>query len=81
MIDIHEEIKEVKKVVDGKEIVEKKTWKYFQLSGYKYLSYVEFKDRINVLAKALLEFGVGERDVWNVYSQTWCVLPFRHSFG
>ncbi|KAF8828882.1 hypothetical protein HHX47_DHR3000962 [Lentinula edodes] len=31
-VDIHEEEKEVKKVVGGKEVTEKKKWKYFQLS-------------------------------------------------
>lgn len=79
VIDIHEEIKEVKKVVDGKETVEKKTWKYFELSEYKYISYVQFKDRIHVLAKALVELGITDRDVWNVYSQTWYVLLSRRS--
>ena len=32
IVDIHEEEKEVKKVVGGKEVTEKKKWKYFQLS-------------------------------------------------
>ena len=32
IIDIHEEKKEVKKIVDGKEVTETKSWKYFQLS-------------------------------------------------
>ncbi|KAI6142947.1 acetyl-CoA synthetase-like protein [Pisolithus tinctorius] len=41
IVSIHEEEKEVKKVVAGKEITEKKKWKYFELSDYQYLSFIE----------------------------------------
>ncbi len=44
VISIHEEEKEVKKTVDGKEVTEKKKWKYFELSDYKYMNYIELKE-------------------------------------
>jgi long-chain acyl-CoA synthetase len=43
IVNIIQEEKNVTKVVDGKEIAEKKTWQYFELSDYKYMSYVEVK--------------------------------------
>ena len=70
VIDIHEEEKDLKKVVDGKTITEKKKWKYFQLSEYKYLNYVEIKARVEELGAGLIELGVGRDGVFNVYSQT-----------
>ncbi|KAG2145667.1 hypothetical protein BD769DRAFT_1625292 [Suillus cothurnatus] len=45
IIDIHEEVKEVKKM--------KKTWKYFQLSDYKYLSFLDVQERVSALARAI----------------------------
>lgn len=73
VVDIHEEEKEVKKVVDGKEITEKKTWKYFQLSEYKYLSFEQVKEAAREIAGGLLELGVQKTDVVNVYAATRCV--------
>lgn len=84
VVDIHEEEKEVKKVVGGKESTEKKTWKYFQLSDYKYLSFQQVKDAAVEIAGGLLELGVQKTDVVNVYSATKYVLPcplsVLHSF-
>lgn len=75
VVDIHEEEKEIKKMVDGKQVTEKKKWKYFQLSEYKYLSYVEIKQRAELLGAGLIQMGVGREGVFNVYSQTRCVKP------
>ncbi|KAI5121463.1 hypothetical protein M0805_003920 [Coniferiporia weirii] len=70
IIDIHEEEKDVKKYIGGKEVIEKKTWKYFQLSEYKYLSYIEVLDAANEIAAGLVELGVAKDDVFNIYAQT-----------
>ncbi|TDL27083.1 long-chain-fatty-acid-CoA-ligase [Rickenella mellea] len=70
VVDIHEEEKEIKKTVGGKEVVQKKTWKYFQLSGYKYLSYIEFKDTVTEVAQGLAALGVAKGEIFNVYAQT-----------
>ncbi|KAF8170269.1 hypothetical protein K438DRAFT_1982789 [Mycena galopus ATCC 62051] len=66
----HEEEKEVKKTVDGKEKIEKKKWKYFELSGYKYLNYVQLKERIGEVARGLIGLGIGTEDVFNIYAAT-----------
>lgn len=38
-----EEEKEITKTIDGKETKQKKTWKYFKLSEYKWVNYLELK--------------------------------------
>jgi long-chain acyl-CoA synthetase len=74
IVDIHEEEKEVHKFVDGKEVAEKKKWKYFQLSDYKYLNFKQFREAISEVARGLVELGVGTDDVFNIYAQTRCVI-------
>ncbi|KAG5654015.1 hypothetical protein H0H81_008325 [Sphagnurus paluster] len=70
VVRIHEEKKEVKKTVGGKEVTEVKTWKYFELSDYKYLSYVEFEGMVADVASALIDLGITTDHVFNVYAQT-----------
>lgn len=65
-----EEQKDVKKIIGGKEVVEKKTWKYFQLSDYQYISYIDFAKRVKVIAVALIKRGIGQSEVFNIYAST-----------
>ena len=71
-----EEEKEVTKVVDGKEVTQKKLWKYFELSDYKYLSYIELKEAISEVSRGLIDLGITKDDVFNVYAQTRYVTPW-----
>ncbi|KAL0062754.1 long-chain fatty acid-CoA ligase [Marasmius tenuissimus] len=70
IVDIHEEEKEIKKNVGGKEVTEKKKWKYFELSDYQYINYIELKDAVSEVARGLVELGVSEDNVFNIFSQT-----------
>ncbi|CAA7263548.1 unnamed protein product [Cyclocybe aegerita] len=70
IIDIHEEKKLVKKVIDGKEVTEEKTWKYFELSDYKYIDYVELEGAISEAARGLVELGVAKGDVFDLFAET-----------
>ncbi|GBE86847.1 Long-chain-fatty-acid--CoA ligase 2 [Sparassis crispa] len=70
IIDVHEEEKEVRKFVGGKEVTEKKIWKYFQLSDYKYLNFIQVKEAALQIAGGLIELGVEKSDVVNVYAAT-----------
>ena len=74
VVRIHEEAKEVKKTVGGKEVTETKTWKYFELSDFEYISFLEVQDRISELARGLLHHGILKTDVFNIYAQTRCVV-------
>jgi long-chain acyl-CoA synthetase len=70
IVDIHEEEKEVKKMVGGKEVTEKKIWKYFQLSDYKYISFIEVQERVSEVARGLHHYDITKDDVFNVYAAT-----------
>jgi len=69
-IRVVEEEKEITKVIDGKEVTEKKLWKFFELSDYKYLSYIELKEAISEVSRGLIDLGITKDDVFNVYAQT-----------
>lgn len=75
IIRVIEEEKQVTKVIDGKEVTEKKLWKYFELSDYKYLSYIELKEALSEISRALVDLGITKDDVFNVYAQTRYVTP------
>lgn len=70
VVRVHEEAKEVKKVVDGKEVTETKKWKYFELSGYKYISFVQLRDQVSEIARGLVDMGITTDDVFNIYAAT-----------
>lgn len=70
VIDIVEEEKEVKKFVGGKEVTELKKWKYFQLSDFKYISYLDVQEAVSEIARAFIELGITTEDIVNVYSST-----------
>jgi hypothetical protein len=77
ILDTIEEQKEVTKIVGGNEVKETKTWKYFHLSDYKYISYLEFKTCVSEVARGLLKLDVKKGDVFNIYAQT---RQVTHSF-
>ncbi|KAF5347312.1 hypothetical protein D9756_009932 [Leucocoprinus leucothites] len=70
VVRIHEEEKEVTKTVDGKEVKEKKKWKYFELGGYQYHSFIDVKNIVSEIGRGLLELGISADEVFNVYAQT-----------
>jgi len=65
-----EEEKEIKRVIGGKETTEKKIWKFFQLSDYRYLTYIELGDRVKSLAAGLIKYNVPSTEVFNIYAST-----------
>lgn len=70
IIDVHEEVMEVTKWVDDREVVEKKTWKYFELSDYKYIDYVQLKEAISEAAKGLIALGIQKGAVVDLFAET-----------
>ncbi|KAG6844299.1 hypothetical protein H0H87_008031 [Tephrocybe sp. NHM501043] len=70
VVKIHEERKEITKTVNEMTLVETKTWKYFELSEYKYLSFVEFESMVVRTANALLDLGFTANHILNIYAQT-----------
>ena len=70
VIAVHEEEKSVTKRIDGKDIVEKKKWKYFELGPYHYLSFQQAKVAVCEIANAFVELGLKKGEVFNIYAQT-----------
>lgn len=73
VIKVHEEQKEIKKTVDGREVAETKTWKYFELSDYKYFDYLELEEAISQAGRGLADLGISTDHVFNIYASTGCV--------
>lgn len=65
-----EEEKEVVKNVNGVEKKEKKIWKYFQLSGYRYLTYKEVSERAHHLGSGLAALGLQEKSKIEIFAPT-----------
>ncbi|TFK20131.1 acyl-CoA synthetase [Coprinopsis marcescibilis] len=70
VVKIHEEKKVVKKMIDGQEQEETKTWKYFELSDPQYMTFVEYKEASIEVGRALVSLGIKKDDVINLYAQT-----------
>lgn len=58
VIDIHQEIKQIEKKIDGKLTKVEKKWLYWELSHYQYNTYSELKDIMHNLGKGLVEIGL-----------------------
>jgi hypothetical protein len=70
IVNIHEETKKVKKMVDGKEQEVDKKWQYFELSPYKYKSYVEFEKMALSVGAGLKSLGFGPQDRLHLFAAT-----------
>lgn len=81
----HTETKKVKKMIDGEQREVDKNWIYFELSDYKYQTFVEFDKLIHDLGAGLKKLGLKPHDRLHLFAGTssqWLamahgeVLPF-----
>ena len=70
IVNIHEETKKIKKMVDGKEQEVDKKWQYFELSPYKYKSFVEFEKMALSVGSGLKSLGFGPQDRLHLFAAT-----------
>lgn len=70
VVKIHTEEKDIKKMVDGEQITEKKKWNYFELSDYKYITFLDIQERVSEVARGLISLGVTKEEIVNVYAAT-----------
>ncbi|KAF9425273.1 long-chain fatty acid-CoA ligase [Podila epigama] len=70
MVKVIEEEKEVTKIIGGQPVKEKKTWKYFKMSGYNYITYKDVKHVVDSIGAGLVKFGVEPRDKITVFGAT-----------
>lgn len=66
----HKEQKAVKKMVDGEEVEEMKTWTYFELSPFSYITLNEFCDLVELFAIGLHKIGLTHKDRFNIFAST-----------
>ncbi|KNG52055.1 acetyl-CoA synthetase-like protein [Stemphylium lycopersici] len=70
IVNVHEETKKVKKMVDGKEQEVDKKWQYFELSPYKYKSFVEFEKMALSAGAGLKSLGFEPQDRLHLFAAT-----------
>lgn len=49
---------------------ETKTWQYYELSGYEYLSYNQLFDKVKTASNGLRALGLDHSTNFNIYAQT-----------
>jgi long-chain acyl-CoA synthetase len=70
LVRTHQEVKKVKKIVDGQEQEVDKKWTYFELSGYSYLSFSEYEKLILQLGCGLRKLGMNKDDRLHIFAAT-----------
>jgi hypothetical protein len=70
LVHTHNEVKKIKKIVDGKEQEAEKKWTYFELSGYSYMSFVEFEQLALQLGAGLRKLGLQPGDRLHMFAGT-----------
>lgn len=70
LIKTHVENKKVKKIVDGQEQEVEKKWTYFELSGYNYISFVEYEKMALDCGAGLRYLGLTKENKMHLYGAT-----------
>jgi len=70
ILKTHTEIRKVKKMVDGEEQEVDKKWTYYELSGYSYMSFVEYQKLALDCGSALRNLGLSKKDKVHLYGAT-----------
>lgn len=77
LVRTHQETKKVKKMIDGEEREVDKNWTFFELSGYEYITYVEYEKQVLQLGAGLRKLGLEKEDRVHIFaatSQNWLAL-------
>lgn len=70
LIKVHEEVKQIKKVVDGKETTVDKKWQFSELSAYTYISFVEYEQLCFKVASGYRALGMNKGDRVHIFAST-----------
>lgn len=70
IVKTHVENKKVKKLIDGVEQEVEKKWTYFELTGYEYMSFVEFEKLALQLGSGLRKLGFEKGNRLHIYAAT-----------
>jgi len=69
-IQMHEETKKVKKMIDGKQQEVDKKWQYFELSPFEFKSFVELEKMCLDIGAAFKHLGYGPQDRIHMFGAT-----------
>lgn len=70
LIKTHQEVKKVKKMVDGEQQEVDKKWTYFELSEYKYMSFSEYEKLILQIGAGYRKLGLNKEDRVHIFAAT-----------
>ncbi|EEH38874.2 long-chain-fatty-acid-CoA ligase [Paracoccidioides lutzii Pb01] len=70
IVNTHVENKKVKKMVDGVEQEVDKAWTYFELSGYTYLSFIEYEKLVLELGAGFRKLGLEKNSMIHLFAAT-----------
>lgn len=70
LVKTHQEVKKVKKLVDGKPQEVDKKWTYFELSGYEYLSFHDYEKLTLQVGCGLRKLGLKQEDRVHIFAAT-----------
>jgi long-chain acyl-CoA synthetase len=78
LIKVHVETKKSTKIVDGREQEVEKQWTYYELSGYRYLSFCDFGKLILQVGAGFRKLGLEKGDRVHLYAATRYGSPLSH---
>ncbi|KAL8815255.1 MAG: hypothetical protein Q9223_005592 [Gallowayella weberi] len=70
LIRTHEEVKKIKKTVEGKETTVDKKWTYYEMSDYHYMSFCEYERLALQCGAGLRKLGMKKDDRLHIFAAT-----------
>lgn len=70
LVRTHDEVKQIKKTMDGKETTVDKKWTYFELSEYHFVTFIEYEQMALRCGAALRKLGMEKNDRVHIFAAT-----------
>ncbi|KAL8933949.1 MAG: hypothetical protein Q9211_005489 [Gyalolechia sp. 1 TL-2023] len=70
LLRTHDEVKQTKKMVDGKETTVDKKWTYFEMSKYHFISFLEYEQMALRCGAGLRKLGMQKNDRLHIFAAT-----------
>lgn len=70
LLRTHDEVKKVKKIVDGKATTVDKKWTYFEMSDYHFVSFTDYEQLALQCGAALRKLGMKKDDRLHLFAST-----------
>lgn len=70
LLKTHHEMKKVKKVIDGKVDEVDKSWTFFEMSGYKYMTFKDYETLTLQIGAGLRKLGLVKNDRVHMFAAT-----------